>query len=186
MLPKVRPKLLSDVCEESVDVAAVLHGAFTRASAAQTLVFYQFCQTGNGFGSAGVAIIENGRAVANYVAPESGWTIEAHSLPDIDQDGIDEAALYWSGGMHQGAGGSGVDIWEFSATGAKGIGWFQAESFDDRSPPTGYKVTAKPGARRHFSAKNMCRMRQAPGADRPGAAIKAGRDSYRVYRCQLK
>lgn len=150
VLPKIRSKLRNDVCEESVDISGVLRGSFTKPAAAQTLVFYQFCQSGNGLGSAGVAIIENGRVAANYVAPEAAWTLEARKLPDIDQNGLDEAVLYWSGGMHQGAGGSGADIWEFSAAAAKGIGWFQAESFDDRSPVTGWKVTAQPAPRPRF------------------------------------
>ncbi|MGH9820674.1 MAG: hypothetical protein ACRD43_10940, partial [Pyrinomonadaceae bacterium] len=52
---------------------------------------------------------------------------------------------YYSGGMHQGSGGTGVDIMEFSNRGVKGIGWFQAESFTERTNAV-YKVTVRPGA----------------------------------------
>ncbi|MEO8649766.1 MAG: hypothetical protein ABI539_11430, partial [Acidobacteriota bacterium] len=68
VLPRVRPILKSEICEEEFEPAAVLQGAFTRPAAKQTLVFYQFCQTGNGLGSAGVAIIESGGVAASFVS----------------------------------------------------------------------------------------------------------------------
>jgi hypothetical protein len=145
ILPKVRAKLLGDACEETIEVSGRVQGAFTKAGANQTLIFYQFCQTGNGLGSVGVAVFENGRVAANVVSAESGWSADARVLPDINQNGVDEIALYYSGGMHQGAGGTGVDIMEFSAGGLKGIGWFQAEEFTETSPVMGYKVSVKPG-----------------------------------------
>jgi hypothetical protein len=144
VLPGVRKKLTSEFCEEELNVAAVLRGSFTRPRAVQTLVFYQFCQSGNGLGSAGVTVFENGTVVRNYVSAESGWTIDAKTLPDINRNGLDEAALYYSGGMHQGIGGTGVDIIEFSSGGLKGIGWFQAEGFNERSE-WDFKVSVKPG-----------------------------------------
>lgn len=145
VLPAVREKLAGDLCEETIEVAGILQGSFTRAAARQTLIFYQFCQTGNGLGSAGVAVIEDGEVAASFVAPDSGWTIDAKVLPDINQNGLNEVALYYSGGMHQGEGGTGVDLHEFSGGKLKGIGWFQAESFTADDVVTGYRVTAKPG-----------------------------------------
>lgn len=145
ILPKARIKLKGDACEETIEVSGRVEGAFTRAGAKQTLIFYQFCQTGNGLGSVGVAVLENGRAVANLVSAESGWSVDARRLPDINQNGLDEIALYYSGGMHQGAGGTGVDIFEFSGPNLQGIGWFQAEEFSEKSPVYGYRVTAVPG-----------------------------------------
>ncbi|MEP7075076.1 MAG: hypothetical protein ABI878_04635 [Acidobacteriota bacterium] len=142
VLPKVRKKLISDACSESVDISAIMHGAFNRAAAAQTLVFYQFCQTGNGLGSTGIAVFEGGKVVGNYISTESGWTMDAKTLPDINQNGVDEIALFYSGGMHQGSGGIGVDIMEFSGRMLKGIGWFQAQSFTETTDVE-YKVTAK-------------------------------------------
>jgi len=144
ILPKVRKKLAGESCEESVDVAGVVRGAFTRAGADQTLIFYQFCQTGNGLGSTGVALIENGKAVGSWVSAESGWTMEAKALPDINQNGVNEVAFYYSGGMHQGEGGTGVDIMEFSGNTLTGIGWFQAEGFTEKTD-NAYKVTVKTG-----------------------------------------
>jgi hypothetical protein len=145
ILPLARKKLASDICEESVDVTGRAQGSFTRAGARQTLIFYQFCQTGNGLGSIGVAIIDDGKVAANFVSAESGWSSFAATLPDINRNGLDEAALYYSGGMHQGAGGTGVDIVEFASGALRGIGWFQAEEFTETSPVMGYRVTVVPG-----------------------------------------
>jgi hypothetical protein len=143
-LPKVRRKLVSDICEESFEPAGVVHGSFSKPNSDQRLVFYQFCQTGNGLGQVGLILIENGKIIGNYVA-DVGWTVGVTSLPDINQNGLNEVALYYSGGMHQGAGGTGVDIVELSPAGVKGIGWFQAEGFTETGPTVGYRVTAKPG-----------------------------------------
>ncbi len=145
ILPLARKKLASDICEESVDVTGRAQGSFTRQGAQQTLIFYQFCQTGNGLGSVGVAILEDGKVAANFVSADSGWSSVAAALPDIDRNGMDEAALYYSGGMHQGAGGTGVDIVEFASGALRGIGWFQAEEYDETSPVKGYRVTVIPG-----------------------------------------
>lgn len=145
ILPKVRKKLVDDVCKEEVEIAAIMHGAFSRMGADQTLIFYQFCQTGNGLGSAGLALFENGKVAGSYVSAEAGWTVDAKVLPDINKNGLTEVALYYSGGMHQGAGGTGVDIMEFSNRGVRGIGWFQAESFTEKTNAA-YKISVKTGA----------------------------------------
>lgn len=148
-LPKVRRKLVSDICEESFEPAGVVRGSFSKPNSDQRLVFYQFCQTGNGLGQVGLILIENDKVVGNYVA-DVGWTVGVTSLPDINRNGLNEAALYYSGGMHQGAGGTGVDIVELSPAGVKGIGWFQAEGFSETGPTVGYRVTAKPGGTPQF------------------------------------
>jgi hypothetical protein len=155
VLPAVRKVLANEYCEEEVTVAGSASGAFTRAGSKQTLVFYQFCQTGNGLGSVGLAVLENGKVAANFVSAESAWSVDAQALPDINMNGLDEFALYYSGGMHQGEGGTGVDIMEFSAGKLKGIGWFQAESFSDSSPTAGYKVSVKPGVRPVFTREKF-------------------------------
>lgn len=145
VLPKAREKLAGEACEEEIDIAGVVDGAFTRKGSKQTAVFYQFCQTGNGLGSVGFAILENGKLTAHYVSAENAWTVAAKALPDINRNGVDEIALYYSGGMHQGSGGTGVAIMEISRTGFKEVGWLQVESFTDDSPVTGYKISVIPG-----------------------------------------
>jgi hypothetical protein len=146
ILPAARNKLASDICEEAVDIAGPVTGAFTKAGSSQTLIAYQFCETGNGLGSIGVAVMDGGRVVANLVSVESGSSISAKSLQDINENGRDEIAIYYSGGMHQGAGGTGVDIFEFTPGGAlKGIGWYQAEEYTETGPLIGYRVLVKPG-----------------------------------------
>ncbi len=152
ILPAARKRLASEVCEESAEPASPVQGSFTKSGSKQTLIAYQFCETGNGIGSVGVAVIENGKVVANVVSVDSGTAINARTLPDINQNGRNEVALSYSGGMHQGGGGTGVDILEFSPNGAlNGIGWFQAEEYSESSPVMGYRVLVKPGKVPSFS-----------------------------------
>jgi hypothetical protein len=169
ILPQVRKILAGDACEETIEVSGVLQGAFTRTGAKQTLIFYQFCQTGNGLGAAGFAIIENGKVVSNFASDNTGWTLGARALPDINKNGLDEFALYYSGGMHQGEGGSGVDILEFSSDGLKGIGWFQADGFTEKGPVFGYRVTATPAARPIFYREKY--LQNAAGRWRRAVAV---------------
>jgi hypothetical protein len=144
VLPKARKHWGGDnVCTEEFQITGKADGAFTKAGAAQTLLFYQFCQVGNGFGYNGLVVTENGKIVGSYVS-KGGWAGKAKKLPDINQNGLDEFALYYSGGMHQGAGGTGVDVMEFSASGIKPLGWFQSESFTE-DDSTAYKISVKPG-----------------------------------------
>jgi len=149
VLPKAGKMLvgsLGEVCHEGeYEVANAAKGSFTRAGAEQTLVFYQFCQTGNGLGAVGVAVLENGKVESTYVAEDGGWSVDAHTLPDINQNGLDEVALYFSGGMHQGAGGTGVEVIEFSNGRLKNLGWFNADSFTDSGPSIAYRVSVKKG-----------------------------------------
>jgi hypothetical protein len=143
-VPAVRKAISSDTCQESVDVAGVAHGSFTRAGAKQSLVFYQYCQTGNAFGQVGLVLIENNKLIGNYIS-DSGWSTDIEPVPDIDQNGLDEFVLGFSGGMHQGQGGIGVDIMEFSNGIPKGIGWYKAEEYAETQATTVWKLTAKPG-----------------------------------------
>jgi hypothetical protein len=146
VLPKARKLWAEDeTCTEEFEIAGVAKGAFTKANAGQTLIFYQFCQIGNGFGHNGLVLIENGKIASSYVSA-GGWAIGLKALPDINQNGLDEFAVYYSGGMHQGQGGTGVDVMEFSAAGAvRGLGWFQGDMFGEETGDYGYKVTVKPG-----------------------------------------
>ena len=150
VIPKVGKILLSDVCDGKYEMANTATGSFTRAGSKQTLVFYQFCQTGNGLGSVGVAVIEGGKIEANYIAEEGGWTVDARRLPDINENGLDEIALYFSGGMHQGEGGTGAEIMEFSPNGFESIGWFQADAFFDDAPAIAYRLSVKKGKTPQF------------------------------------
>ena len=53
--------------------------------------------------------------------------------------------------MHQGAGGTGVDVFEFSGNSLHGLGWFQSEGFSEDAPTFGYKVYVKQGKAPVFS-----------------------------------
>lgn len=144
VLPKARKHWVgNDACEEDFLITGAANGAFTKTGTNQTLVLYQFCQTGNGLGNNGLSLIENGKIVGNYVS-EGGWTLNLKSLPDVNRNGFDEFAVYYSGGMHQGAGGVGVDLMEFSGAVVKGLGWFQVYNFTE-DDSFSYKVSVKPG-----------------------------------------
>jgi hypothetical protein len=143
-LPAVRKRLTSDVCTDGVEIAGVVRGAFTKAGSKQSLVFYQYCQTGNGLGWVGLVLIDGGNVVGNFVA-DVGWSVDIGVIPDINGNGLDEFTLSYGGGMHQGQGGVGVDVTEFANGRPKGLGWFQAEQFMDDETTTVWKVTVRPG-----------------------------------------
>jgi len=143
-LPPVRKMIKSEVCEESLQDAGVVRGAFTAASKRQSLIFYEYCQTGNGFGWNGLALIEGDKVVGNFVS-EGGWGVDIALVPDINQNGILEFTLAYSGGLHQGIGGTGVDLMEFSDGLPVGIGWYKAEEFGPTGATNSWKLTAKPG-----------------------------------------
>ncbi|MBK8465993.1 MAG: hypothetical protein IPL32_09190 [Chloracidobacterium sp.] len=144
VLPKVTAKYQRDACNVNIEPAGAIHGAFTRTNSKQTLAFFQICQTGNGFGVAGLALIENKKVIAIFGA-DAGWTVDIGLVPDVNQNGLNEFILAYSGGMHQGHGGSGVDLMEFSKGSPVGIGWYLAEKFEDTQAMTAWKLTAKPG-----------------------------------------
>lgn len=144
ILPKVRKHWTEDNCTEEYETTGTIRGAFTRPDANQTILVYQFCQAGNGFGYNGLVLIENEKIAASYVS-EGGWALSLKKLPDINENGLDEFAIYYSGGMHQGEGGTGVDVWELPKMNFKGLGWFQADSFTETSNRS-YKVSVTKGA----------------------------------------
>lgn len=143
-LSKVKKQISTEVCEEELELAGVAHGAFTKTSTKQSLIFYQYCQTGNGFGWVGLVLIEEGKVVGNFIS-DVGWSVGIGVVPDINRNGFDEFTLAYSGGMHQGQGGTGVDLVEFTNGVPTGIGWYQAEQFGDSEAVTMWKLTAKAG-----------------------------------------
>lgn len=155
----IKKNMSSNGCTAEPEVAGFADGSFSKPNSKQTIIFYQYCQTGNGLGWAGLLLIENGEVIANYMA-DSGWTLDLAALPDINKNGLDEFALSWGGGMHQGQGGVGVDIMEFARGVPRGLGWFLAEQFDDTQASNAWKVTVKPGKvpvfyrQKYFSGEN--------------------------------
>jgi hypothetical protein len=164
-LPAVRKMIKSEVCEESLQDAGVVRGAFTAAGKRQSLIFYEYCQTGNGFGWNGLVLIEGDKVVGNFVS-EGGWGVNIGSVPDINRNGILEFTLAYSGGLHQGAGGTGVDLMEFLNGLPKGIGWYKAEAFGETEASTSWKLTAKPG-----KAPVFYKQKFFSGENRPPRAV---------------
>lgn len=159
-LPAVKKAISTDTCNaDSIEVAGFADGTFSKTGAKQRLIFYQYCQTGNGFGWVGLVLIEGSKVVGSYIS-DSSWTVGIGAVPDINQNGLDEFILEYSGGMHQGQGGVGVDLMEFSGGVPKGIGWYKAEEFADTEAVSVWKLTAKPGPipvfykQKYFSGEN--------------------------------
>jgi hypothetical protein len=148
-LPTVRKQIPKETCEEDISVAGVARGTFSRAGARQSLIFYQYCQTGNGFGWVGLVLIDGDKVVGNYVS-DGGWSVSIERVADVNQDGLDEFTLHYSGGLHQGHGGVGVDLMEFAGGKPVGIGWYKAEEYDDTDATSVWKLTALPGVRPVF------------------------------------
>lgn len=143
-LPAVRKQITEETCGESFQDAGFAQGSFTRPGAKQTLVFYEYCQTGNGFGWNGLVLIENGKVVGNFVS-NGGWGVSIEAVPDINRNGLTEFTLAYSGGLHQGHGGTGVELMEFSDGMPEAIGWFKASEFGPTEASTAWKLWAKPG-----------------------------------------
>jgi hypothetical protein len=160
-----------DTCEPEIDLSGQASGSFTKPGAKQTLIFYQYCQTGNGFGLAGLVLIEDGKVAGNYLA-EAGWTVDVRAVADVNKNGLDEFTLTYSGGMHQGMGGTGVDLMEFSDGMPKGIGWYKAEEFGPTESASAWMLTAKPGAKPVFS-KQKYASREGGDYKKVGAATPA-------------
>lgn len=158
-LPAVRKAVSSETCSESLQDAGVARGAFTAPGKRQSLIFYEYCQTGNGFGVNGLVLIEGDSVVGNFIS-DSGWGVEIGAVPDINKNGILEFTLAYSGGLHQGHGGTGVDLMEFSNGLPVGIGWYKAEEYGPTEASTMWKLTAQAGKtpvfykQKYFSGEN--------------------------------
>ncbi len=144
IFPKAKNNWSEEICPSgSEEVAGVAKGSFTKSASNQTLVLYQYCQTGNGLGNNILVLIENGKIIKTF-GSESGWAINLRWLSDINKNGIDEFAITYGVGMHQGQGGTGIDIHEFSNGNVKTIGWL-AESAYSETAEHSYKVWVKKG-----------------------------------------
>ena len=130
-IPKVRARLKSETCEEMVEVAGVAYGGFSRAGADETLVFYQYCQTGNGLGWVGLVLIE-GVKVTKFWSPTRVGRRRSPARRHRTATASMIRALLQR--RHaSGEGGVGVESCSLLRS-ARGIGWFQAEKFMDPSP----------------------------------------------------
>ena len=143
-LPAVRKSIKPEVCEESLQDAGVIRGSFSEPGKRQSLIFYEYCQSGNGFGWNGLVLIEGDMVTGNFIS-EGGWGMSIEPVSDINQNGVQEFTLSYSGGLHQGVGGVGVDLMEFVGGIPIGLGWYKAEAFGPTEASTSWKLTAKPG-----------------------------------------
>ncbi|CAN5420845.1 hypothetical protein BH10ACI3_BH10ACI3_29570 [soil metagenome] len=167
-LPRITAKYEKEPCNVNLEPTGVIFGSFTKPNAKQTLAYFQICQTGNGLGMIGLVLIENGKVIGTF-ASDGGWSDDISLVPDINKNGLDEFTLAYSGGLHQGQGGIGVDLVEFTGGKLVGIGWYLAEKFEDTDAVTVWKLTAKPGPKpvfykQRYDAKEKGKWRKV-GAD---------------------
>lgn len=166
VLPRLKAKFQSEGCAVDPLLAGEVSGSFTRKGVVQSLAFYQVCQTGNGLGIVAIVVFEKGKVVGIW-GDNSGWTMNVNKIADLNSNGLDEFALSYGGGMHQGQGGIGVDIMEFGARGPVSIGWFQGERLTDTETDQAWRVTVRKGRVPTF-------FRQKYVANRDGKLIKRG------------
>ncbi|MBK7932739.1 MAG: hypothetical protein KA956_00510 [Pyrinomonadaceae bacterium] len=169
VLPKLKAKYQSDGCAVDPELAGEVSGKFTKKGAVQKAAFYQVCQTGNGLGTVAIVIFENDKLVGIW-GDQSGWTLQINSIRDLNANGLDEFSLSFGGGMHQGQGGIGVDVMEFSNGKPRSIGWFQAEKIMDTETESAWKVTVRTGKAPVF-------YRQKFVANRSGKLVRSGANS---------
>lgn len=169
VLPKLKAKYQSEGCAVDPELAGEVSGKFTKKGAIQKAAFYQVCQTGNGLGTVAIVIFENDKLVGIW-GDESGWTLQIISIRDLNANGLDEFSLSFGGGMHQGEGGIGVDVMEFSNGKPRSIGWFQGEKFMDTETESAWKVTVRTG-------KTPVFYRQKYVADKRGKLVRNGANS---------
>ena len=157
IVPTIKTRWSDDSsCDGSnLTVIGSADGAFTKKAGAQRAVLYEMCQTGNGFANNGIAIVEDGNVVANFVAA-GGWNLDIVRLADVNHNGFDEIAIETGGGMHQGYTGSSSNVIEISASSIKSLGTFLAYSNEceslkpDQYCDRSYKITAKTGTKPSF------------------------------------
>lgn len=166
VLPKLKAKYQSDTCSVEPELAGEVSGKFTKKGVVQKAAFYQVCQTGNGLGTVAVVIFENNKLVGIW-GDESGWSLQINTIADLNGNGFDEFTLSYSGGMHQGEGGVGVELMEFGGGKPRSMGWFQGEKFMDTETESGYKVTVRTG-------KTPVFYRQKYVANSRGKLMKSG------------
>ena len=169
VLPKLKSKYQSESCAVEPELAGEVSGKFTKKGVVQKAAFYQVCQTGNGLGTVALVIFENDKLVGIW-GDESGWTLQINSIADLNANGLDEFTLSFGGGMHQGEGGIGVDVMEFSAGKPRSIGWFMGEKIMDTEADSAWKVTVRTG-------KTPVFYRQKCIAGLRGKLIKSGANS---------
>ena len=169
VLPKLKAKYASDTCSVNPELAGEVSGKFTKKGVVQKAAFYQVCQTGNGLGTVAVVIFENDKLLGIW-GDDSGWTLQINTIADLNGNGFDEFTLSFSGGMHQGEGGIGVEVMEFTNGKPQSMGWFQGEKFMDTETESGYKVTVRTG-------KTPVFYRQKYTANSRGKLMKRGANS---------
>lgn len=131
---------------------ASFEGAYTKAGAKQKAVLYELCNMGSShFGTGGLIIFENGKAITHYVYGENGLYNGFYTIPDLTKNGIDVIALT-DGQTHQGYTGSGIMLIDLKGGTLNVLGG--ASTYQDNSGAaldenkvenTAFRITAESG-----------------------------------------
>jgi hypothetical protein len=129
-------------------------GAFTREGARQKAVLYLLCTTIENSGISGIVVIENGEVV-DHVLADGGIYSSIQTLPDINQNGLNELTLE-SFGFQMGEAWTFSEIIEPNGTGLKSLGSVKifdgpcAGGSNKSCPSTATRVYAKAGKKPEF------------------------------------
>ena len=173
-------------CADEFTVVDVAAGSFTRAQARQKAILYRYCTTGHGFAADGLAVIEDGRVVAQ-VFYEGGWDSALGALPDLNGDGLSEI-LVASGGTNQGITTTSVAVIGV-ASGVKKFGRFQVyeDNCGSGAAPnvSASKLLARPGKSPAFFSEELTNSSCEGGSWRKKGSLKpaaaeADRIEYRT------
>ena len=100
---------------------------------------------------------------------DSGWAFGINKVDDVNRNGLDEIALEFGGGMHQGESGTGLSLIEFKDGKPAEIGFYVSARITDTEAMTAWKLTAKPGKKPVFYRQKFV----SAGSDKWRAAGKS-------------
>lgn len=122
-------------------------GSFTDSGKKQKAVLYQLSESGHGFCTNGIVVLEKDAVVAHFVY-QGGADYSLKSVPDINKNGKNELAIE-GGSTNQGETESSINIVELSSDGVKKFGftttYFDNDgSLEEKKVKEGYQIFARP------------------------------------------
>lgn len=144
--------------ESEHSIEGVAEGAFTESGKKQKAVLYRFSETGHGFCTNGIVVMEGDNVVAHY-AYQGGSDYSLTSIPDLNKNGKNELAIE-GGSTNQGETESSINIVELSSSSIKSFGSTTTASdnegsLDEKKVNEAYQIFAKSSAEPEYFAKKV-------------------------------
>ena len=144
--------------ESEHSIEGVAEGSFTESGKKQKAVLYRFSETGHGFCTNGIVVMEGDNVVAHY-AYQGGADYSLTSIPDINKNGKNELAIE-GGSTNQGETESSINIVELSSGGVKSFGSTTTASdnegsLDEKKVNEAYQIFAKSSGEPEYFAKKV-------------------------------